>query len=292
MVVLWLISATRLETSNSAYAQKSGFGIASDIAFDDIAIFDKDNVDVGVDHVMAPGARINLVGGPAAKRVKLKLRNHGKQSQSNIPITYTVTPTCGVNAGVSTTYTYTHSGTIAPGATATATDATNTVAWPIGTFEVKAWTTKASDNNDWNDTSFTVSAGWPEKFIQSGFVEDFENWSSGDPSGFFVAGDLNIWEPGTINALGGNKGYGTNINANVPGGISENLYFPRFIGFDTIAGAELRLTHDIDLGSGDVAVIEYQQGGTWNTLGFRDPQDVVGTNWYNTGTSRINDSWV
>ena len=273
-------------------AQKSGFGIASDIAFDDIAIFDKDNVDVGVDHVIAPGARINLVGGPAAKRVQLKLRNHGKQSQSNIPITYTVTPTCGVNAGVSTTYTYTHSGTISPGATATAVDATNTVAWPIGTFEVKAWTTKASDNNDWNDTSFTVSAGWPEKFIQSGFVEDFENCSSGDTSGFFVAGDLNIWEPGTINALGGNKGYGTNINANIPGGISENLYFPRFIGFDTIAGAELRLTHDIDLGSGDVAVIEYQQGGTWNTLGFWDPQDVVGTNWYNTGTSSINDAWV
>jgi hypothetical protein len=70
------------------------------------------------------------------------------------------------------------------------------------------------------------------------------------------------------------------------------LYFPRFIGFDTIAGAELKLTHDIDLGTGDVALIEWQGGGTWNTLGFWDPQNVVSTNWYNTGTAGIGNAWV
>ena len=273
-------------------AQKSGFGIASDIAFDDIAIFDKKNVDVGVDHVIAPGARVNLTGGPAGKRLQVKLRNFGKQAQSNIPITYTVTPTCGTNAGVATTYTFTHSGSVAAGNMATAVDATNTVAWPTGTFEVHAWTTKNGDTHGWNDTSYTMSAGWPEKYIQSGFVEDFENCAFGDTSGFFVAGDLNIWEPGSINALNGNNGYGTKVNGNVPGGIEENLYFPRFIGFDTIAGVELRITHDIDLGTGDVAVIEFQGGGQWNTVGFWDPQNVVGTNWYNTGTSSINDAWV
>lgn len=273
-------------------AQKSGFGIAADIGFDDIVIFDKANVDVGVDHLTAPGARINLVGGPAGKRVQLTLRNFGKNNQSNIPISYTVTPTCGSNAGVSTTYTFTHSGTVNAGGTTSATDATNTVAWPTGTFEVFAWTTKSGDNIGWNDSAYTYSSGWPETFIQSGFVEDFESCAFGDSTGFFVAGDLNIWKPGSINALGGNNGYGTKVNGNVPGGIEEFLYFPRFIGFDTIAGAELRLTHDLDLGTGDVALIEWQGGGTWNTLGYWDPQDVVSTNWYNTGTSSVNDAWI
>ncbi len=78
----------------------------------------------------------------------------------------------------------------------------------------------------------------------------------------------------------------------MPGGIEEILFFPRFIGFDTIAGAELRITHDIDFGTGDAGLIEFLAGGNWNTVGFWDPQNVVGTNWYNTGTSSLNDAWV
>ena len=273
-------------------AQKSGFGIGADIGFDDIAIFDKTNVDVGVDHIIAPGARINLVGGPAGKKVQVKLRNFGKNSQSNIPISYTVTPTCGVNAGVSTTYTYTSSTAVNAGTMGNAIDNTNTVAWPTGSFEIFAWTTKSGDSHGWNDSSYTTSAGWPELYIQSGFVEDFESCAAGDTSGFFVAGDLNLWKPGVINALGGNKGYGTKVNGNVPGGVEEFIYFPRFIGFDTIAGAELRLTHDIDLNTGDIAIIEFQGNGQWNNLGFWDPQNVVSTNWYNTGTASSGSAWV
>ncbi len=273
-------------------AQKTGFGVAADIAFDDIAIFDKASVDVGVDKVEAPGPRVNLTAGPAAKRVEINIRNFGDQSQNNIPINYTITPTCGPNAGIPVSYSFIHTPNLAAGGTATATDLTNTVNWPIGSFEIKAWTSKTGDNHGWNDTVFSVSAGWPEKYIQGGFLEDFENCAIGDTSGFFVAGDLNIWEPGSINALGGKNGYGTRVNAIVPGGIEENLFFPRFVGFDTIAGVELRITHDIDLGTGDVAVIEFLSGGQWNTVGFWDPQDVVGTNWYNTGTSSINDAWI
>ena len=60
-------------------AQKSGLGVAADIAFDDIAIFDKANIDVGVDRINTPGARINMTGGPAAKRLNINLRNFGIQ---------------------------------------------------------------------------------------------------------------------------------------------------------------------------------------------------------------------
>ena len=109
---------------------------------------------------------------------------------------------------------------------------------------------------------------------------------------FFASGDLNLFKMGTITALGGNNGYASGVNTVAQGGLEEYLYFPRFIGFDTIAGAELRLTHDIDLGSGDVALIEFQAGGQWNTLGLWDPQNVLSTNWYNTGSSAVFDAWT
>ena len=273
-------------------AQKSGFGVAADIAFDDIVIVDKANTDVGVDAIINPAARINLVGGPAQLKAEFKVRNFGKNAQTNVPITYTITPTCGSNAGVSTTYTFTHSASIPAGGNITVTDNSNTVAWPTGTFEMYAYTGKANDNNTWNDSAYVKSAGWPEVYIQSGFVEDFESCNNGDSSGFFVAGALDLWKVDQINALGNNNGMATRPNQNVPGGLEEFLYFPRFIGFDTIAGAELRLVHDVDLGAGDVALIEFQGNGTWNTLGFWDPQNVVSTNWYNTGTSSVGDAWA
>lgn len=273
-------------------AQKTGGGIAADIAIDDIVIVDKANVDVGVDYVAGPTARVNLVGGPAGKRPSFEIRNYGKQAQSNIPITYTVTPTCGANAGVAQTYTFTHTSSIGVGQSATATDATNTVAWPTGTFEIHAWTGKSGDNHNWNDTAYAKSVGWPEIPIHTGFVEDFEACNNGDSTGFFVSGDLNLFELDAITALGGNNGMGTHPNANTPAGLTEYLFFPRFTEFDTIAGAELRLTHDVDLNTGDYAVIEYLLSGSWIRLGYWDPQDIVSTSWYNTGSSAVGDAWV
>ena len=51
-------------------AQKTGLGVAADIAFDDISIFDKSNIDVGVDRINTPGARINMTGGPGRKAIE------------------------------------------------------------------------------------------------------------------------------------------------------------------------------------------------------------------------------
>ena len=273
-------------------AQKSGNGIAADIGIDDIVIMDQPTVDLGIDYVVAPGARVNLVAGPAGKRASFEVRNYGSTTQNSIPISYTVTPTCGPNAGVSTTYTFTHTSSVAPGASGTATDITNTVAWPTGTFEVEAWTGKAGDNNTWNDTAYCKSYGWPETPIQNGFIEDFSTCNNGDSTGFFFSGDLNLFEHGTITALGGTNGIGTNPNANVPANLTEYVFFPRFTDFDTIAGAELRITHDIDLNTGDYAVLELLQGGSWNKLGYWDPQDIVSTGWYNTGSSAVGDAWI
>ena len=262
-------------------AQKTGFGVASDIAIDDLALFDKASTDVGMMYISQPSERINLTGGAAGLKFIGMVRNYGSSAQSNITIKYTVTPTCGVNAGVGTTYTFVHNATVAADGQSTVTDNTNTVAWPTGSFEVHAWTEKTGDNITRNDSAYAFSAGWPETFINDGFSADFENCNLGDEWGFWANGDLRLFEMGTINALGGNNGYATRPNGNVPGGVQEFLFFPRFIGFDTIAGARLRITQDIDLGSADNASIEYLQGGNWNKLGFWDPNEIVSKNWYN-----------
>jgi len=272
--------------------QKTGFGVAADIAIDDIVITDKAAVDVGVVDIDNPRVRIDLNSGANQKKVKLEIMNYGTTVQNNVQLNYSVTPLCGTNAGISSIYSFNHTSSIAPGSTALAIDNSNTVAWPTGTFEVQAWSSQNGDNSTWNDSLYRKSAGWPELYIQQGFVEDFESCGSGDSSGFFGAGHLNLWEVDNLNALNGQNGYASRPNQNVPGNVEEFLFFPRFIGFDTIAGAELRLTHDIDLGTGDQAVIEWQGGGTWNTLGFWDPQNVVSTNWYNTGTAGLGDAWI
>ena len=51
-------------------AQKSGFGVAADIAFDDIVIYDKANTDVGMINIENPATRINLVGGAAGLKAE------------------------------------------------------------------------------------------------------------------------------------------------------------------------------------------------------------------------------
>lgn len=261
--------------------QKSGVGVAADIAIDDLVIFDKATTDVGLMRVSQPSERVNLAGGAAGKTFKTVIQNFGKNSVTGVPISYTVTPTCGANAGVSTTYNFNYTGTIAAGAAVTAEDVTNTVNWPTGTFEIYAWTNKSGDNINRNDSTYWWSVGWPDVYINDGFEDDFEVCSFGDSSGFWVNGDLRLFEVGQINALGGNQGYATKPNGYVPGGVAEYLYFPKFIGFDTIAGAKLSITQDIDLGAGDAAVIEYLTAGTWKTLGFWDPNEIVSKNWYN-----------
>jgi hypothetical protein len=165
------------------------------------------------------------------------------------------------------------------------------VNWPTGTFVVEAWTELTGDNNAWNDSTYHVSSGWPETPIDTGFIADFENCNEGSEHGFWFAGDLEQFGVSSLSALGNNNGIGSNPNKNIIGNTTENFYFPRFVGFDTIAGAELRLTHDIDLGVGDQAYIQNLSGGSWSTIGYWDPQNIVSTNWYNTGSTTSGGSW-
>jgi hypothetical protein len=88
-------------------AQKSGFGVAADIAFDDIVIYDKAATDVGIISIENPGARINLVGGPAQLKAEFKIRNYRYECSIEHTGFIYCDPYMWANAGVSTTYTFT-----------------------------------------------------------------------------------------------------------------------------------------------------------------------------------------
>ena len=282
--------------------QKSGFGDAADICIDEIAIFDKANKDLGIVEIKPPGVRVSKhsydanANPPAISNdttyARFKVRNYGKTAISSYTINYTVTPTCGANAGVSTSYSYAVTGNnIAAGGVKQITDNTNFIDYPTGTFEIEAYISTTGDSNSWNDTLKVESKGWPFVFIQNGLDADFENCSVGNEYGFWEDGDMRLFEPGTPAALSGNKGYGTNVGGNIIGNVTEYLYFPRFVGFDTIVGARLRITHDVDFSVGDGGRIEMLDNNTWGAVGFWDPQNVVSQNWYNeTNVGAINNA--
>lgn len=268
-------------------AQKTGSGIAADAAIDDLRIYNRVANDVGVEHIQPPGVRINLA---APVSPTFFLRNYGTASASNIPITYTITPTCGPNAGTPTTYTATFAGPLAAGATASyAIPAANMPTYPQGTFEICASTNLAGDPNAFNNSYCVTSVGWPTVPIQTGFFENFDNCNSGAEAGFWRNGDYLVWDVGspTSGSASAPNCYTTRLfgtaqyPVNTFSGTEEYVNAPRFIGFDTIVGAEFWFKHKFSFGGSDAGMVEVFNNGVWVPLGFQDPVNAVGINWYN-----------
>jgi hypothetical protein len=270
--------------------QKTGLGAGADIGIDDLRIYDKISTDVGVEHIAPPGVRINLAN-PVAPT--FFLRNYGTSAVNNIPITYTITPLCGPSAGQPTTYNATFTGSIPAGGTATySVPASSMPAYPVGSFEICASTGKTGDTYAWNDSYCVTSVGWPEIPIQTGFAEDFDACNEGNSSGFWNTGDYLVFKIGTPPAGAGSapNSYTTKLFGTPPSSASVNIYpntteyvnAPKFIGFDTIVGAQFWFKHRFSFGSGDAGLVEIFNQGTWIPLGFQDPDNAVGINWFNS----------
>ena len=267
---------------------KTGAGTTADIAVDDLSIYDQGTVDVGVVQISPPNARINLAN---PIKPKFKIRNFGRNAVSNIPIQYSITAQCGINAGVPITYTDTYSGTIAPGSEITY-QAAVTPNYPQGDFLICANTNKPGDNVTHNDESCTRSVGWPIVDIRDGFFETFDSCNGGSYLGGYPSGDLRIFEIGAPNngAISAPKSSPnvvmTGLNFNYFAGKEETYNLPTFIGFDTIAGAELQFDHRWSLGAGDAITFEYQAGGQWNILGYPGTK-LCSENWFNASNIPI-----
>ncbi|MCT4622615.1 MAG: T9SS type A sorting domain-containing protein [Schleiferiaceae bacterium] len=262
--------------------QKSGAGTMADIAIDDLTVYDQGATDVGVVLVGPPKVRIDLLN-PVLP--KMNIRNFGRQAVSNIPIEYTITPSCGPNAGVPVTYNDTYTGTIQPGTEVVFT-ASSMPTYPKGDFEFCAKTNKTGDNISHNDGVCSRSVGWPEEFIQNGFYEDFDNCiTGGSYLGAWPSGDLRIFEVGTpmnspiTAAASAPNAAMSGLAFNYFASKEEYYNLPRFVGFDTIAGAQIRFDHSYALGAADAITFEYFIGGQWVILGF--PGSSFCPTWYN-----------
>ena len=269
-------------------AQKTGTGVGADVAIDDFRIYNRVASDVGVERVQTPGTRVNLLS-PAVAPVFI-IRNYGSATASNFPISYTITPNCGPNAGTPTTYTGTYSGSIAAGQTGTYTvPAANIPTYAEGTFEVCASTGLTGDPYTWNNTYCSSSVGWPQVPIQTGFFEDFDNCNTGTETGFWRNGDYFVWDVGAPTSGAGSapncyttRLFGTaQYPVNTYPGTEEFVYAPRFVGFDTIVSAEFWFKQKFSFGGSDAGMIEILNNGVWVPLGFQDPNNAVGINWYN-----------
>ena len=126
----------------------------------------------------------------------------------------------------------------------------------------------------YNDETCNRSVGWPAEAIQDGFYEDFDSCSGGSDFGGFPSGDLRLFEIGAPNngSISAPKSSPnvvmTGLDFNYFSGKEEYYNLPRFVGFDTIAGAQIRFSHRFNMGAGDAITFEYFAGGQWNILGY------------------------
>ena len=261
-------------------ARKTGSGSAADIALDNIRIYDRKPTDVGILLVKRPSTRVDTVS-PFTPIFTIK--NFGSSSASNIPIIYTITPSCGPNAGVPTTYNYTYTGNVAAGAEQDVTIPANQMPiYPGGTFMLCAKTNLTGDNNSFNDEYCRKTVGWTQAPIQTGFSENFDPCNDGVESGFWYNGDYWAFQHGSKEFSSAPYAYSSyEFGWNSYSGTEEYLNAPRFIGFDTIVGAQLWFKHKFQFGTADVGLVEYYLNNAWNPLGFQDPDDNIGINWYN-----------
>ena len=236
----------------------------ADLAIDDLRVYNREQVDVGVEAITSPPNSVNI--GPNQQNIQVLVRNFGSQQRTNVPLKVVVTNQC------TPSLTSTYNGVIpfiAAGSTFT---------WPItatysqGDMEIVAYTQNPGDTYAGNDTMIRRVSGQVRVGIPFGPVT-FDNCSA-DEFGFWVAGGpgtLQIWELGTsskgIGAASGTRAWHTGLSQRAYGLSNEYLYFPKFDGFDTLIGAELRFKHRFSFLNGDAGTLEYlNDSGDWSKL--------------------------
>ncbi|MFM6959645.1 MAG: hypothetical protein ACKOW0_01295, partial [Schleiferiaceae bacterium] len=235
------------------------------ISIDDLRIFDRDTIDVGVHSYTMPGKSFNLT---SPQNVVLQVRNYGAQPVSAVPVVLKLTSLC---SGVSTTYTQTVTN-LAAGATYNMTFSGSTLGYVEGDMLVSAFTSAVGDVFAGNDTALRRLTVVSPQVIPFA-LETFENCASGTNRGFFAlggTGTLQMWELGTstkgIPAASGINAWHTGLTQNPTDYSTEYLRFPPFVGFDTTLGAELRFKQRFVSGNSGAANLQYFLNGSWVTV--------------------------
>jgi hypothetical protein len=267
--------------------KSSTAGTAGDVSIDNIHIYNRTASDVGVKFINAPDNNISV---NANGTISLEIQNYGTASVSNIPFAVDLKPLCGPNAGVVTTVTGTATASIAANSSAVVT-VQSPNGFPRGHFEVEAKTTLAADINAFNNSVKKLVVGVRNDTIpifynfddcgaQPYSIQSAYPLKSGNTLRFFELGTPT--QSGISAAFSAPNAWVTGPSENYRRGKDEVLMLPPLLGFDTVEGVLLRFRHNIKLGSGAGARVEFLQGTAWQALGNASvpgPSSPV-QNWY------------
>lgn len=262
-------------TINVRLRSESGTSFTSDMAIDDIRVFDTWADDVGVASIDDP---IGGCGLSANQPIAITIANHGTNAQSNFDVSYTV------DGGIPVVETFT--GTVAAGATTSFTFATTADLSGAGPFTLDASTSLATDQAPANDGATVMITSLGSDISTFPHVNDFES----GPGDWFTYGTNNTWAFGTP-AKATIVGAASGVNAWVTGGLtgtysnSELSYVETQCGYDfsslTYPAVRLRIWRATETNF-DQAILQASTdgGSNWQTIGT--PADP---NWYNDSVS-------
>lgn len=266
--------------------QKTGAGQQADVAIDEFRIYDQAAQDVGILGINTPGGSVNL---PAANGPQVVIQNYGSSVVTSVPIILDVTPACG---GAPFTINDTWTGTLQPGSTVNY-NISSAPTYLLGAQEICVRTNLSGDTYNFNDEYCKFTTGFEDQMIP--FSTDFEACDL-DEHGFAIMGNsggktYRFWRKKVGGgAHSGTRTWKTNdAGADYREDSREALRIPRFIGFDTIMGAEIRFWHKFDFAAGDGGHVQYFNQGQWETLGDLVPLPDY-PNWYsnpNIGAPQI-----
>ena len=256
----------------------------SDIAIDELSIYDRPAADVAVTSISLPNSTVNL-GSPAA--IQCILKNTGSQLVTNVPVVVTLTNRCGTASPFVSTQTV---PAIAVGGGYTITIPGAQIPYTPGDLEVSVRVALSTDGRPQNDTLRNWTVGVDALTIPFGPVT-FDNCSANEFSFYAAPIGLEMWEMGQ-STLGVPAASGTNAwhsrRTQLLGSGFEYLRVPPLMGLDTTVGAEFRFKHNFQLDSNEAGNLQYYTGTNLVTLGRVNNASINGYgSFYGTSYSSI-----
>ncbi|MEM7370640.1 MAG: GEVED domain-containing protein [Bacteroidota bacterium] len=251
-----------------------GNSFTSDMAIDDIGLYELLPQDGAVPAIFAPGSSCGLGD---SMDIVIAAQNFGTDTLIG------VSASVQVNGG--SVVTLSVPDTILPGAFIPFFFPGNDFS-AFGDYDIKSWTNVNGDTNFFNDTSETTISSIPTISTYP-YFEDFESGNGGWIADQGTAGSWAFGTPAKNTIIGASSG----VNAWVTGGLGTDFYNPndssQVVGpcFDFTSNANPAITLDVWWNSefsNDGAVLQssIDNGATWQDVGaFGDPN-----NWYNDNT--------
>lgn len=254
---------------NIIFRGTSGTSFTSDIAIDDVRIFEPSPADASVTDIISPTSGCGL----GNDSVTVEISNVGTAIIFNFPVAYTL------NGGAPVVGTYVD--TLQPGAVANYTFNTTVNLSTFGSYNLVSYTNLAGDGDVTNDTSDVIINSIP--LVGSiPYIEDFET-SNG---GWTAYGNANSWAWGTpagaviSSAAGGTGAWVTNLTGTHNNSESSFIESPCLdlssLTVDPILS--FSLTYDTE-SCCDEGWVEYSTdgGATWTKL----INNGAALQWYN-----------